>query len=233
MFVIRAMSRNPELSVVPDRSEKDKGDALQEEVDEEEDEEEDGDDDNDEGDDEEEGDEDEDENDDDIGEAAVPVGSLPAYTPFKQTKKGDKGESKTSVASDTHTPSSSSSVSKGRDSTGRSAVKGKSTLHNERTVGGGKEGEGKGEAEGEGEGEEEAVDGCRWVMQRLKGLGSDPRGRKRLHVIRVSTYIRICQSLVVSLHHYLLSLQCYVLPLLHIFSLLVSSSLFSFLSYSL
>jgi hypothetical protein len=25
----------------------------------------------------------------------------------------------------------------------------------------------------------------RWVMQRLRGLGSDPRGRKRLHVIKV------------------------------------------------
>ena len=31
----------------------------------------------------------------------------------------------------------------------------------------------------------DATDGSRWVMQRLRGLGSDPRGRKRLHVLRV------------------------------------------------
>ena len=31
----------------------------------------------------------------------------------------------------------------------------------------------------------DARDGSRWVMQRLRGLGSDPRGRKRLHVLRV------------------------------------------------
>ena len=29
------------------------------------------------------------------------------------------------------------------------------------------------------------TDGCRWVMQRLRGLGSDPRGSKRFHVIKV------------------------------------------------
>lgn len=169
---------------MPERSEKDKGDAIQEE-DDDEDEGDDDDDDDEEGDDDEEEDvEDEEENDDDIGEAAVaapvPVQSLPAYAPIKP-KKGDKSDGKTSSS---HTPSSSSSVLKGRESTGRSAVKGKSTIDNEHTVEGGEE----------GEGEEEVVDGCRWVMQRLKGLGSDPRGHKRLHVIRVSTYILTCQS---------------------------------------
>jgi hypothetical protein len=208
VFVIRAMSRNPELSVVPDRSEKDKGDAIQEEEEDEDDEDhndgEEEDDDDEEGDDDDEEDEEQNEevNDDDIGEAAaaavagaVPVQSLPAYTPIKQ--KGDKSDSKASSAPSAHTPSSSSSssVSKGRDSAGRSAVKGKgkSTIDNEHTI------EGVEEVEGE------AVDGCRWVMQRLKGLGSDPRGRKRLHVIRVSTYIRMCQSHVILFRHHLLS----------------------------
>jgi hypothetical protein len=209
VFVIRAMSRNPELSVMPDRSEKDNGDAIQEEEDEEDEDEDD--DEEEEEDDGEEDAENEEENDDDIGEAAVaaPVETLPAYTPIKP-KKGDKSDSKTSSAVGTHTPSSSSSsssssVSKGRDSTGRSAVKGKgkSILDDEHTVEGG----------GEGEGEEEAVDGCRWVMQRLKGLGSDPRGRKRLHVIRVSTYMPICQSYIVSFHHYLLSFQYGIISL--------------------
>ena len=32
----------------------------------------------------------------------------------------------------------------------------------------------------------DVMDGSHWVMQRLRGLGSDPRGRRRLHVIRVS-----------------------------------------------
>jgi hypothetical protein len=199
VFVIRAMSRNPELSVMPERSEKDKSDAIQEEEDEEEeeDEDEDDDDEDEEGDDEEDDEENEEENDDDIGETAVPapVQSLPAYTTIKP-KKGDKSDTKASSA---HTPSSSSSssVSMGKDSTGRSAIKGKgkSAIDDEHTI------EGVEEVEGEGE----AVDGCRWVMQRLKGLGSDPRGRKRLHVIRVSTYILIRQSHVILVRHDLLS----------------------------
>jgi hypothetical protein len=50
-------------------------------------------------------------------------------------------------------------------------------------------------AEDDIEGEEaDGTDGCRWVMQRLKGLGSDPRGRKRLHVIRVSDALALRAS---------------------------------------
>ena len=37
----------------------------------------------------------------------------------------------------------------------------------------------------------DATDGSHWVMQRLRGLGSDPRGRKRLHVLRVSERLRL------------------------------------------
>ena len=36
----------------------------------------------------------------------------------------------------------------------------------------------------------DATDGSHWVMQRLRGLGSDPRGRKRLHVLRVSHKVK-------------------------------------------
>ena len=36
----------------------------------------------------------------------------------------------------------------------------------------------------------DGTDGSHWVMQRLRGLGSDPRGRKRLHVLRVSHKVK-------------------------------------------
>ena len=191
VFVIRAMSRNPDLSVMSDKSEKDEADAIQDEEDEEEEEE-----DDDEGEDDEE--DEEGENDYDIGEAAVPVPVkiLAAHTPvISKSNKVDKSESKmltpneTSAASDTHTilgsklsaPSGPPSSSKVKNNTSNGAVKGKSKLDNDYV----------GDGELEGKVEEETVDGCRWVMQRLKGLGSDPRGRKRLHVIRVCTYMLI------------------------------------------
>ena len=210
VFVIRAMSRNPDLSVMPDRSKIDQTDITQEEEDEETEEEDDGDDDV-EGDEVEEEEEDDEDDDDDIGEAAEAV-AVAVEAPINQKKRGSKSDTKrmtqdkTVAASNTHTAvvsqssSSSSSSAKGSTDKSKSAVKGKGKLGNEQAL----EGEVEVEKEVEGKVEDEAVDGCRWVMQRLKGLGSDPRGRKRLHVIRVRTVLTCnCTSYLHRHHLYL------------------------------
>jgi hypothetical protein len=171
VFVIRAMSRNPELSLVPITKQDGEGgdvedeagddqDIDHEEVEEDDAEESEG------------GGEDEDMelapvdslstgSDDDLGQVQ-PSGTQ--STPKKNTTQAvDKAPTVTP------TPAAGSS-SKKRDKRGESAEEG---------------------VEGE---EGDSTDGCRWVMQRLKGLGSDPRGRKRLHVIRVSDALALRAS---------------------------------------
>jgi hypothetical protein len=39
-----------------------------------------------------------------------------------------------------------------------------------------------------------SADGCYWMMQRLRGMGADPRGRKRLHVLRVFAALVVAET---------------------------------------
>ena len=190
------MSRNPDLSIVPTAKERDAKNA--EEIDEEEDEEEEegeGDEGGDEEEEEEECDEDDDEevqvttldsddvDDDDIGQTAESgtvrtsrsvktvktskaVTSLPAYIPETETvdkKKKDnkKGRKATPAGDDMQIVQTEGDNTKDQDD---SMQNGSSSVVRA---------------------SEEDTDGCRWVMQRLRGLGSDPRGSKRFHVIKV------------------------------------------------
>ena len=205
VFVIRAMSRNPDLSVMPDRSKIDQTDITQEEEEEEEEEEDDDEEEDNEGDVEDvEDDEEEENDDDDIGEAAEAV-AVAVEAPINQKKRGSKSDTKmmtqdkiiaasnphTAVVSKSPSSSSSSSSSSARGSTDKS----KGKLINEQAL------EVDGEVEGKVVDGDEAVDGCRWVMQRLKGLGSDPRGRKRLHVIRVRAVLTCNCTSYLHRHH--------------------------------
>ena len=110
--------------------------------------------------------------DDDLGQVE-PIGTQSTPKKKNPTKAAEKAPTVTPAS----TPAAGSS-SKKRDKRGESSEK---------------------VAEGEEKGEEgDGTDGCRWVMQRLKGLGSDPRGRKRLHVIRVSDALAIGVSYFMS-----------------------------------
>jgi cytoskeletal protein RodZ len=171
VFVIRAMSRNPELSLVPttkqdgegrdvaDGAGEDEDNELEQEVGE--------------------GEESEGEDEEDIAPVdSLSTGSdddLGQVEPSGTQSTPEKSTTKAAVKAPTVTPTSTAgSSSKKREKRGESADEA---------------------VEGEEKGEEgDSTDGCRWVMQRLKGLGSDPRGRKRLHVIRVSDPLALRSS---------------------------------------
>ena len=197
MFTIRAMSRNPDLSIVPTAKEREAKSV--EEIDEEDDAGE-SEDDKEESDDEDESEEEEEEeeeeerdqvtildsdvDEDDIGQTVASgtqrtaksvttiktvkssntVTTLPAYIPETDTvemKKKQKKRKTTHNGEDMQVVETTEDKDKGEHQDENMHEENSATKSTEET------------------------DGCRWVMQRLRGLGSDPRGSKRFHVIKV------------------------------------------------